>query len=255
VSAERASEGDLAALRTTLGASTVLWAGQERLIVEPGCWQALSGARSVDFNVVACHDGDVAAAIARGLEVVADAAVPAVIMVAGRALAAVQLLVDAGWVCIGATPFMMRTARGGTDDPCVRKLGLSELAEARALVAQAFDLSAELSVVALPDRAGEGGAQEAWGLYEDGRMVTCVGTVTVDLSVAVWSMATPQPLRRRGYGGRLLSAVLARKAAEGVVRSLLYASEVGEPLYHSLGYDVLEHWQMWSRPRWVLGRA
>jgi hypothetical protein len=36
---------------------------------------------------------------------------------------------------------------------------------------------------------------------------------------------------------------------------LLQSSAAGESLSRSVGYEVVEYWQVWSRPRWVLGRA
>jgi hypothetical protein len=37
--------------------------------------------------------------------------------------------------------------------------------------------------------------------------------------------------------------------------ALHYSSYVGLPFYRALGFEELEHWQLWSRPRWVLGRG
>lgn len=44
-------------------------------------------------------------------------------------------------------------------------------------------------------------------------------------------------------------------AARGARASILYSPIAAEPFYRSLGYCVLEHWQLWSNPRWILGRA
>jgi hypothetical protein len=32
--------------------------------------------------------------------------------------------------------------------------------------------------------------------------------------------------------------------------SLLYAPVEAEPFYRSLGYEVLERWQLWARRKW-----
>jgi hypothetical protein len=52
-----------------------------------------------------------------------------------------------------------------------------------------------------------------------------------------------------------MRAALAGAAGAGARGSLLHAAIDGEPFYLSLGYRTLEWWQLWSRPRWVLGRA
>lgn len=240
--------------RSILGTSTALWVGDGRRVVEPGWWIALSGCTSVDYNVAVCHGGDVTAAILRSLQEVKTAEVPALIMLAGSGLAGAQQLADEGWVCVGATPLMVCRNLPQEDDDRVQKLSLEHLEEARSVIRDAFDVPAGLSWVALPDEAVAAPAFAAWGLYEKKVLSCCVATVTVDGAIVIWSMATPRHLQHQGYGNRLLRAVLARSSSDGANSSLLYASPSGEPLYRSLGYEVIEHWQMWSRPRWVPGR-
>ena len=57
--------------------------------------------------------------------------------------------------------------------------------------------------------------------------------------------------RRRGYARRLMSTVLAAYRKEGATAALLYASPLGVSMYQALGYRIVEHWQVWSRARWV----
>ena len=85
--------------------------------------------------------------------------------------------------------------------------------------------------------------------------MSCVTTVIEDGRVVVWSMATRTESQKRGYGRRLLDSVLVRQSEAGGAGSLLQSSAAGENLYRSVGYEVVEYWQVWSRPRWVLGRA
>jgi len=188
---------DLAELRTTLGTSTALRAENGEVVLEPGWWQALTGARSVDLNVVACDGGDVAAGVARGLEVVASARVPAVIMLAGPALDTAQLLVAAGWVCIGATPSMVSVDGGGVDDPCVHTLGqsswprLAAWSHGRSSFRPIFRWWQHPTAPVPKRRRGMGSLRGR----DKGQLCQ---TGSVDGSLAVWSMAPPQRLRRRG---------------------------------------------------------
>jgi len=85
--------------------------------------------------------------------------------------------------------------------------------------------------------------------------MACLAAVRIEDSLAIWSMATAPDERRRGYGRDLVQAVLSDAAAQGATECLLHSSGEGEPLYYELGFEQLERWQMWSRPRWVLGRA
>jgi GNAT superfamily N-acetyltransferase len=242
--------------REVLGHATRLWVGEGTHRVEDGWWAALSGIRSVDYNVVCWHGAE--PHIAEGLEMVRQAGVPAVQMLAGPALAGAQQLADAEWVCIGTTPVMaldLRTLPDWIDDPAVRPVGPDGLAEVRSVVGETFDIAPDLARVAVPDLALTDPQVKVWTLEEDGALKTCVATITVDGVLVGWSMATPPRYQRQGLGRRLLTTMLGRVAREGVAWSLCYASSQGEPLYRLLGFEVLEHWQVWSRPRWVLGRA
>lgn len=249
---------ELPRLRALLGASTVLWAGEDGVRVEEGRWVALSGARAVDYNVAFCHAASDGEAIERSLAEIAAAGAPAVVMVAGGALGDVQHLVQAGWVCVGSVPFMTRPL--GSEQVVatgeVRRLRPEEVEAARNIVDEVFGVGPELAQVALPDSAATAPGQSVWGGHDAaGRLVSCLGAVRVDDAVAIWSMATATARRREGHGARLLLGVLADAQADGASRSLLHASPDGEPFYRSLGYEPLERWQLWSRPRWVLGRS
>jgi GNAT superfamily N-acetyltransferase len=242
--------------RTTLGRSARLWAGEGTHRVEDSWWGALSGADSVDYNVVCWHGAD--PAIVDGLGLIKEAGVPAVQMLAGPALAGAQQLVDAEWVCIGTTPVMaldLERVSTWADDPAVRRVDGARLADARDLIGETFDISPNMARAALPDAAMADPAVEVWSLVDAGLLKSCVAAVTVEGVLVFWSMATPPRYQRQGYGRRLLSAMFWAAVQRGTTWALCYASSQGEPLYRSIGFEVLEHWQMWSRPRWVLGRA
>jgi GNAT superfamily N-acetyltransferase len=246
---------ELSDWRTLLGRSTVLWAGQDGVEVHEGRWSALSGVGSVDYNVALCHTASGGRDIELSIAEIGDARVPAIIVVAGEALADAQVFVREGWICIGATPFMARALDGGEHDDAVRKLLPEELSAARGLLEETFDLTPQLSTVALPDSCTELAGQAVWGLFEDGELASCAAFVRVEHAVIGWSVATRPALRRRGLGARLLQGALAASHQEGATLALVYASALGQPLYRSLGFRELEQWQMWSRPRWVLARA
>jgi predicted acetyltransferase len=68
-------------------------------------------------------------------------------------------------------------------------------------------------------------------------------------------MATLPGNQGHGYGRRLIQVALREQLEKGATGSLLHSSVAGENLYRNLGYEVIEYFQMWSRPRWVLGLA
>jgi ribosomal protein S18 acetylase RimI-like enzyme len=243
-----------------MGESAVLWAGSDGVRLEPDRWLALSGAPSVSYNVILCHGPGDRAALSASAEQLTAAGVPGIVMVAGDALADVQQLAGLSWACIGAVPFMLRPLAAGpigVPDPDVRRLAGAELAAARRLIADVFELTDEIALVALPADASARPGQSVWGAFDDdGALVSCVTAVAVGPALAFWSLATAPGARRRGHGARLMNTVLVDGADAGLECSVLYtpSSEAGA-FYRSIGYRALEHWQLWSRPRWVLGRA
>ena len=140
--------------------------------------------------------------------------------------------------------------------PAARRLERDELDAARGIVDRAFGVGSDLSLVAIPRDAADRSGQSVWGAFDEANeLVSCLVTVRAQESVAIWSMATETKVRGRGHGARALRAALAAAADDGGRFSLLYSSPEGEPFYRALGYRELERWQLWSRPRWVLGRA
>jgi len=252
--ADRAAIDPLSGRRTAFGTSTKLWSDR-RHEVEPGRWLAFSGESSVDYNLILCHGSDGAAALGRSLDDVKAAKVPALIAVAGEALGMTNVLASAEWVCVGAQPFMVMTDIHGEPDPGARPLRPSELPAAQAMIATAFDIAPAIAEIALPTARASDPKREAWGLFDNDELVSCVGVVTVDETVVIWSMATPPAHQRRGYGRRLLAASLAGARDAGATTSLLVASPAGAPLYQSVGYTVAEYWQVWSRARWMFPPA
>jgi GNAT superfamily N-acetyltransferase len=246
---------DVARLRGLLGQSTRLWAGPERLRIEPTRWSALSGAATIEYNVALCHAATQGQDVARTLEEVGAVGVPAIVMLAGTGLGDAQALVRAGWVCVGSTPFMARTLAVGQVDASVRCLAPEELPLARSLVEEAFGVATEHAAVALPELAVNGEGHSLWGVFERGELCSSAAFVRVQEAIVGWSVATPPRLRGRGYARRLLESVLAHGAQEGATVSLVYATAAGEGLYRALGFAELERWQLWSRPRWMLPPA
>ncbi len=250
---ERGDESDL---WQTLGSSARIWAAGHHEIV-PDWWIAFSGENSVTYNVASCRSADPLVLSERCLQPVLDQGRPAIIMLAGAGLAAAQKLADASWVSVGALPLMLLTEPTFSFHPNLVSATLSEgeLPLARDLLAAAYGLDASCAIAAVPDCAVEDKSMGVWGLYDEGQLVSCVTTVVEDDLMVVWSMATQQCCQGRGYGRRLLETVLRQELAGSATGSLLQSSAAGEKLYRSLGYEVVEYWQLWSRPRWVIGSA
>ena len=244
--------GAVATWRSHLGTSTRLWGGEHpRHLVEPGLWFNFSGAPSVDYNVACCATSD-SNAIERCLEEARAAHVPALVMLAGKGLGAARALADADWICVGSVPLMVRPIEPRGVHASVRRLEIDDLSDLRPIMERCFQLDPTLSALALPDQvASDDDAVSAWGLFSVGRLVAGVITVVVGDSACIWSMVTDPDARRNGFGRLLIESVHTRVFDLGARRSLLLASPEGEAFYRRVGYVTAEHWQVWSRARWM----
>ena len=258
-------------LRQTLGAAARLWASPDHHQVGPLWWVACSGQRSVTYNVACCQSSDNQVLLDCCLQPILEVGMPAIIMLAGPGLATAQKLAEAGWVGVGALPLMTLTdlatpdgadGAGGPDGPDgpdggnqVRALNEGDLPTARDLLADTYGLDEASAAAAVPSRAVDDPDMGVWGLFDGDRLVSSFTSATENGTVVVWSMATRVECQGRGYGRQLLQSVLSSRFDEGATGSLLQSSAAGEKLYRALGYTVVEYWQLWSRPRWVMGRA
>lgn len=244
-------------LRRVLGAAAHLWAAPGRHTVEPEWWTAFSGELSAFYNVACCQSSDNDVLVDHCLQPLLDLKKPGVIMLAGPGLATAQMLADAGWVVVEALPLMVLDGPNlpDVDGAGVRALTEEDLPEARALLADTYSTSDAAAAAALPLRAVKEADLGVWGLFDGDRMVSLLTGATEDGLVVVWSMATRAHDQGNGYGRRLLATALRSRFEAGAEGSLLQSSAVGERLYRGLGYEVVEHWQLWSRPRWVMSRA
>jgi GNAT superfamily N-acetyltransferase len=211
----------------------------------------------VNYNLACCQSPRPAVLLEQCLQPVLDLGKPAIIMLAGPGLSNAQRLADIGWVVVGALPLMeiadpIRSAASGAG---VRPLAVGELPDARELLIDTYGLDNASAAYAVPDRAVDDEDMGIWGLFDGDRMVSCFTSVVEDGLMLVWSMATRTDCQGRGYGRRLLGSVLDDHFDKGAAGSLLQSSVAGERLYSNLGYSVVEYWQLWSRPRWVMGNA
>jgi GNAT superfamily N-acetyltransferase len=150
-------------------------------------------------------------------------------------------------------------ARSGDPSPGgsgARRLEHNDLDAARAVIASSFGIPIELGAVALPAEAFDDPKVAVWGAFDTtGALVSTLILARVQDAVVPWSMATIEAARGAGHGSRLLGAALGGAAEEGAELALLQSSPTAIGFYRGCGFTELETWQIWSRPRWVLGRA
>ncbi len=242
--------------RQALAESGALWTSGGLFDASAGWCAAFSGAPVVDFNTVFCWGDDAANLCTRAVTEVQKAAVPALAFVAGPALGGVQIFADAKWICIGQAPMMLFALEDLRSEPehAVRLLSPDDFEDAWVIGGDAHRLPASVAAISLPARSDDPHVG-IWGLYEDGTLRSVMATYRTGGGVGVWSVATARANHGRGYGRRLTCSVLWHLRAAGATHAVLLSSVEGGPLYRNLGFRTIDNWQMWSRPRWVLGRV
>jgi GNAT superfamily N-acetyltransferase len=81
-----------------------------------------------------------------------------------------------------------------------------------------------------------------------GRPVSCSLAFLDDDSVGLYGVGTPPEHRGRGYGSALTVAGIRWGADQGAAVAVLQASEMGAPVYHSLGFRTVFDMTAWSLP-------
>jgi GNAT superfamily N-acetyltransferase len=241
-----------------LGSAARLWSSPAHHEVGESWWVACSGERNVNYNVAFSQSADPAVLTDRCLQPILDLGRPAIIMLAGPGLGTAQKLVEIGWVDVGALPLMELTSPPEPvgDSSGVRALSPEDLPVARELLSDTYGLDRGSALAAVPDQVLTDADLGAWGLFDGDQLESCFTGSMADGLLVVWSMATRTDCQGRGYGRRLLGTVLDHRFEAGAVGgSLLQSSLAGQKLYGALGYSELEHWQLWSRPRWVMANA
>jgi GNAT superfamily N-acetyltransferase len=122
------------------------------------------------------------------------------------------------------------------------------LAQALAVAASGFGVPVDL-IASLYDLdvAALGGLEYYLGRV-DGRDVSTAVGFTIDGTTGIFSVATPEEHRGRGYG----SAVTAQAAGDGFSRGAdlagLQSSPLGEPVYRRLGFREVESYILFAPP-------
>lgn len=243
---------DLHAARAAYGRSTAVWAGVEHRL-EPTWWLALSGAPVIDYNTALFYGEDAEEVIPEALGRIDEVGAPTLVCLAGFGLRAAQHLVDAGWVCAGTLPLMYGDPRPGREDPQVRLLREADLDAARDVVARAFDIPPEDAATLYHPGLTARSDVLAWGLFDPELVLCSVEALVGEEFFVGWALATAPGHQRRGYASRYLAHIDEWHRTRGGRRSLLLATRASAHLYALRGHPVLEHWQAWSKPRWLLG--
>ena len=226
-----------------------------------GWWIGITAAPDPDYNLALVHGGDVTAHAQHVYETLTEAGHPSIVLLAGDGLGAAQVLADHGWVCAGSLDLTYLVAHDAPIDPGLRVLGEDDMVHARELAAATFGIAPGTAAVAYADVVARTTGVEVIGIFDDAdaddgaaALQSCTLLVDSGPIRTVWSLGTRTGRQRRGYANRLIRAGAAHTHAQrGPVAMCGLTRPRVTPLYLAAGARVAETWQMWSRPRWLLG--
>lgn len=112
---------------------------------------------------------------------------------------------------------------------------LAVLAEGSEAPADALGVLASAAVLDHP-------AVAAYLATSDGEPVATGMTTLVDGVLGVLNMSTIPRHRRRGHARAVLLEMLAAGTRSGARRAILQASDAGQALYESMGFQTVETW-------------
>ncbi|MCJ0904085.1 N-acetyltransferase [Rhodococcus sp. ARC_M6] len=224
-------------------------------IVDDGWWLALTGVPDPSYNLALIHGSDVRKNTSDVIERILAEKHRSVIMLAGLGLGAGTVLSDAGWVCVGSSSLRMLPNSPSELDPQVKVLDEEELGAARGLVGEIFNVDPASAALVYTASSSEGHSRRSViGLVEDGALQAAAMLSFGHPISTGWAGGTRPTSQRRGHGMRVLQQASAIAFAEVGEGSLCFlASDASNRLYDVAGAEIVEYWQMWSRPRWLLG--
>jgi ribosomal protein S18 acetylase RimI-like enzyme len=86
--------------------------------------------------------------------------------------------------------------------------------------------------------------------YLAGEPVAAAGAIRSDATLGIYAVGTVEPARRRGFGRAVTwAAIEAGVAAWGSEIAILQSSEVGVPVYRSMGFEEVARYVEYRRPR------
>ncbi len=83
----------------------------------------------------------------------------------------------------------------------------------------------------------------------DATPVSCALVSVTGVTAGIYNVATPAEHRRRGYGAAVTWAAIDQGARQGCDHSILQASDMGAPIYRSMGFvDIGRYVQLEGPP-------
>jgi ribosomal protein S18 acetylase RimI-like enzyme len=122
------------------------------------------------------------------------------------------------------------------------------LAQALAVGASGFGVPADLVASVYSLEVAELEGLETYLGRIDGRDVSTAVGFTIDGTTGIFSVATPEEHRGRGYGAAITAQAVRDGFAAGADLAGLQSSPMGEPVYRRLGFREVETYTLFAPP-------
>lgn len=247
-------DDDLAALRRAFGRSAALL-GRVEILEDDHFWASISGGRTAGYNLCFTDGGDLPAQVQRAVDLFAEHDVPGLFMMAGDGLAAREELRARDWVKVNTAPLLTYHSAPGQPDPKVVPITADNVDQAREAISSAFGASPELGRDLFNDWTLQHSDVCCLGVLDaDGHIVAAMAVTFGAEAVCGWGLGARPDVRNVNAGLRLVAQ--ARRLAwdrDPHTPALSLVSPAGRRLGTTIGARWVEDWEVWSRPRWVLG--
>jgi GNAT superfamily N-acetyltransferase len=134
----------------------------------------------------------------------------------------------------------------GMEPEIVRADSVERLAQALAVGASGFGAPPALIASVYSIEVAQLEGLEMYLARADGADVSTAAGFTIDRATAIFSVATPEEYRGRGYGAAVTAAAVRDGFARGADLAGLQSSPLGESVYRRLGFREVETYRLFA---------
>lgn len=167
--------------------------------------------------------------------------------------AALRIAGEAGLVGRGSMPCMVRPQSPAFQRPIhrdldVRRVDASTMPDFQRVAGEAFGMPAEMAATLFRASVLELPAVRAFIGLVDGRPVACSANFVTGTTVGIYTVATVEAMRGRGYGTAMTAAAMTDTPSPASL-AILQASDMGRPVYERMGFRTSHEMAIFGDPR------
>lgn len=167
--------------------------------------------------------------------------------------AALRIAGEVGLVSRGSMPCMVRPQSLTLPQPIdgdleVRRVDAPTISDFQRVAGEGFGMPARMAATVFRASLLELPAMRAFIGLVDGRPVACSANFVTGTTVGVYTVATVEAMRGRGYGTRMTAAAMTDTPSPATL-AILQASDMGRPVYERMGFRTSHEMAILGDPR------